>query len=178
MAGHKKASVAWVSEALSGEPNSTVRPREFTAAMDLDFVRVHGPTNQSGVWMVRAEEIEGMSATQIQSYLGLKYAPTEISPVTVSQGAGMRVGRVGPQPQWGAPNPLGVQYELFDIIDTVLLVNVGLVWNKMSDAECWAANSESCAALVRTACRSGGRKIFQCKNKILHWKLERFALQG
>jgi filamentous hemagglutinin len=108
-------NASFVDQGFKAPYLSAVRPREFTAATDLDFVRVHGPINQPGVWMVRAGEIEGMSATNIQSHLGLKYAPTRISPVRVSQGADMRVGRVGPQPQWGAPNPLGVQYELLDI---------------------------------------------------------------
>jgi hypothetical protein len=94
---------------------TAVRPREFTTASDLEFLRVHGPTNQEGVWMVRAGEIEGMSAAEIQTHLGLKYAPTHVSPVLVLRGADMRVGRVGPQPQWGAPSPQGIQYELLDL---------------------------------------------------------------
>ena len=98
---------------------SSVPPREFTTAADLDFVRVHGPTNQEGVWMVRANEIEGMSPVQIKDHLALKYAPTHISPVTVSEGAPMRVGRVGPQVQWNSPSPQGFQYELLDISKAV-----------------------------------------------------------
>lgn len=92
----------------------SVRPREFTTSADMDFVRVHGPTNQEGDWMVRASEIEGMSPVQIKEHLALKYEPTHISTVTVQQGARMRVGRVGPQIQWNVPNPQGVQYELLD----------------------------------------------------------------
>jgi hypothetical protein len=111
----EQANAPFIEQGLKPPYLSTVRPREFTTASDLDFVRVHGPTNQEGVWMVRSSEIDGMSAADIQSHLGLKYAPTQVSPVTVSQGAEMRVGRVGPQPQWSAPSPQGVQYELLDL---------------------------------------------------------------
>jgi hypothetical protein len=111
----EQVNVSFIEQGLKSPYLSTVRPREFTAASELAFVRVHGPTNQEGVWMVRASEIEGMSAAEIQSHLGLKYPPTQVSPVTVLEGAEMRVGRVGPQSQWGAPNPQGVQYELLDL---------------------------------------------------------------
>ena len=111
----EQVNAPFIEQGLKPPYLSTVRPREFTTASDLDFVRVHGPTNQEGVWMVRSSEIDGMSAADIQSHLGLKYAPTQVSPVTVLQGAEMRVGRVGPQPQWSAPSPQGVQYELLDL---------------------------------------------------------------
>jgi hypothetical protein len=85
--------------------------REFDAASDLNFVRVHNANNPRGAWMVRADEIAGMTPTQIQRHLALPEMPTHVQSITVPAGHTLRAGRVGPQPQWGAPNPKATQYQ-------------------------------------------------------------------
>lgn len=40
--------------------------RTFTTAKDLEFVRVSTKDNPIGSWLVRADEISGMTSEQIQ----------------------------------------------------------------------------------------------------------------
>jgi hypothetical protein len=82
----------------------------------MDFVRVHGPLNQQGRFLVRAKEIAGMTPEQIQQHLALPFKPTFISDVAVPAGTRMQMGWVGSQPAFGAPNPHGIQYQLIDSI--------------------------------------------------------------
>jgi len=86
------------------------RVREFEAASDLSFVRVHNASNPRGGWFVRADEIAGMSPQQIQRHLALPAAPTHIQNITVPRGTTLQMGRVGPQPDWGVTTVGGVQY--------------------------------------------------------------------
>ena len=60
---------------------------------------------------MRADEIVGMSPAQIQRHLALPEMPTHVQNITVPAGHTLRTGRVGPQPQWGAPNPSATQYQ-------------------------------------------------------------------
>lgn len=94
------------------------RPRQFTTAAELKFVRVHGPSNQDGGWLVRADEIAGMNAKQIQEHLALKHTPTHISDVTVPAGVEMRVGIAAEQEGFGVSGG-GIQYELLDRAGTM-----------------------------------------------------------
>lgn len=88
-------------------------PRQFTTAAPVEFVRVHGPFNQEGEWVVRAEEIAGMSAKQIREHLALKHAPTHISKVVVPAGKEMRFGYAAAQPEFAVSGG-GVQYQILD----------------------------------------------------------------
>jgi hypothetical protein len=90
--------------------------RRFTTGQDMRFVRVHGAGNQQGAFIVRSEEITGMTAQQIQQHLALPRVPTHISDVHVPPGARIRMGRVARQPAFGVPDPGGIQYELLDQI--------------------------------------------------------------
>ncbi len=83
---------------------------QFEAASDLDFVRVHIDSNPRGGWLVRRDEVVGMTPAQIQQRLALPQVPTQIQSVTVPPGTTLQMGRVGAQPQWGVSNSGGIQY--------------------------------------------------------------------
>jgi len=99
------------------------RALEFEANRSLRFVRVHnngavGPngeklSGQQGGFVVREREVLGLTPAQIQQKLGLKDMPTHITDVIVPEGAAMRLGLVGPQPNFGMQGG-GIQYQLLD----------------------------------------------------------------
>ena len=86
------------------------RARDIELEQERVFVRVHGEGNQARSWMMRAEEIEGLTAEQIQDRFALPELPTYASDVHVPVGTRIRVGRVGAQNGWGAGG--AIQYEL------------------------------------------------------------------
>jgi len=75
-------------------------------------VRVHGEGNKARSWMMRAEEIGGLTPRQIQQKFALPELPTHVSDVHVPAGTRIRVGTVGAQKGWGAGG--GIQYELLE----------------------------------------------------------------
>ena len=65
-------------------------------ATDVDsFVRVHGPDNQARSWMMRPQDVEGLSAQQIAEKFNLPEVPTRISRVDIPPGTPLRAGQVG-----------------------------------------------------------------------------------
>lgn len=118
-----KAITAAEANAGSSYPNTSgygppyksgTRPRSFTTAAEIEFVRLHGPSNQEGHWVVRADEIRGMSPAQIKEHLALKHTPTQMSKVKVPANKEMRVGIAAEQPNFGVSGG-GTQYELRDL---------------------------------------------------------------
>lgn len=98
-------------------PYSGTSVRTFTTESEIAFVRVSTPEFPTGRFLVRADEIAGMSPQQIQQYLALPRVPTHISEVTVPAGTPMQMGRIAPQPDYaGAPGG-GLQYQLRSLID-------------------------------------------------------------
>jgi filamentous hemagglutinin len=79
---------------------------------DRIFLRVHGEGNQARSWMMRPDEISGLSPAQIKERFALPELPEYISEVHVPRGTRLRVGTVGRQPGWGGGG--GTQYELLD----------------------------------------------------------------
>lgn len=90
--------------------------RTFTTTSDIQFVRVSTMDNPVGAFLVRADEITGMSPLQIQQYLALPKVPTQIADVMVPAGTNMQVGRVAAQPLFGVASKGGMQYQLLDQI--------------------------------------------------------------
>ena len=84
--------------------------REFVAGREMRFVRVHGEGNKARSWMMRADEVEGLSAAQIRNKFALPDVPTHISDVHVPAGTKIRAGKVAPQEGWGIGG--AYQYEL------------------------------------------------------------------
>ena len=100
--------------------DSSAQVRQFTTTSMIEgqFVRVYaeGVNNPQGSFLVRASEIRGMTPVQIQQHLALPTVPTHIVDVTIPPGTRMQTGKVAPQPDFGALNKGGTQYELLDRI--------------------------------------------------------------
>lgn len=73
-------------------------------------MRVHGEGNQGGSWMMRKEDIEGLTPRQIKDKFALKDLPKYVSDVYVPKGSRIRAGIVAPQKGWGKGG--AIQYEL------------------------------------------------------------------
>lgn len=69
---------------------------EFRAQADEVFVRVHGEANQARSWMMRAEDIQGLTPEQIRSKFALPELPSFVSEVHVPAGTAVRTGVVNP----------------------------------------------------------------------------------
>jgi len=78
-----------------------------------DFVRVSGPNNIKGDWLVKKAEIEGLTPAQIKDKLSLKYEPTHISDVKVGDGTKMRKGTASEVKEFGT-NGGATQYEILE----------------------------------------------------------------
>lgn len=94
------------------------RPRNINTASDRTFVRVHGDDNQISKWMMRANEVDGLTPIQIKEKFALEFVPKKMTEVNVSAGTNMRVSIAGPQPQWGTSGG-GTQYELLQRISAL-----------------------------------------------------------
>lgn len=112
----KDANASFIEKGWNAPYDSSTQVRQFTTANNVQFVRVHTSNNVGGQFMVRSDEIKGMTPQQIQQHLGLPTVPTHISDVKVPAGTKMQVGTVAPQPDFGAPNKGGTQYQLLDKI--------------------------------------------------------------
>jgi hypothetical protein len=84
--------------------------RDIVTTEDSKFVRVHGEGNQARSWMMREEDIKGLSADQIKDKFALPEKPAYVSDVNVPAGTKIRVGTVGAQEGWGRGG--ATQYEL------------------------------------------------------------------
>ncbi len=96
-------------------PYAGSRVREFQTTQELKFLRVHGNENQARSWIMRTEEIKGLSPKQIQDKYSLPEFPTFVSEVRVPPQTRMRMGKAASQEGWGGGG--GMQYELLDKID-------------------------------------------------------------
>jgi hypothetical protein len=60
------------------------------------FVRVHGPNIAAGNWVMRENDIVGLTGPQIAAKFNIPEVPTALSKVSVPGGVKMRTGIVGP----------------------------------------------------------------------------------
>ncbi|WP_157573144.1 hypothetical protein [Novosphingobium sp. AAP83] len=86
--------------------------KEIITDSDEAFVRVHGKDNQAGSWVMRKEDIEGLSPQQIKDKFALPDLPTQVSDVSVPAGTKLRVGEAGGLPPWGSGG--GMQVEVME----------------------------------------------------------------
>ncbi len=107
-----EANAPFVSKGWSPPYAAGTKVRKFTVAQPTKFVRVHTAGNPTGAFLVRADEIAGMTSAEIKQHLALPSLPTHIRQVTVPAGTPMQVGKVGAQPGFGVPNDGGFQYQL------------------------------------------------------------------
>jgi RHS repeat-associated protein len=59
------------------------------------FVRVHHSDNRLGSWLMKADDVKGLTAAQIKDKFALPAMPTHVTDVHVPSGSPMRVGTVG-----------------------------------------------------------------------------------
>ncbi len=104
-----KANAPYVKKG-DNPPYGGTRAQEIILKQDTVFVRVHGPINQRGVWLMRKKDVEGLTALQIKDKFALPRIPTHISEVNVPAGTKLTVGKVAPQKDWGKGG--STQYEL------------------------------------------------------------------
>ncbi|MEW6516614.1 MAG: TadE family protein [candidate division FCPU426 bacterium] len=105
-----KANTVYISQGKRPPYAFNTEVKEIITGKEEKFVRVHGPNNQASSWIMRKEDIKGLSARQIKDKYALPEIPTQISEVKVPKGTKMRTGIAGPQEGWGKGG--GVQYEL------------------------------------------------------------------
>ncbi|MFD1739550.1 hypothetical protein ACFSCX_24005 [Bacillus salitolerans] len=87
---------------------------EFTTTTDIRFVRVHGSNNRERSWVMKMEEIEGLTPEQIKEKFALPETPHYITDVYIPKGTRMRVGIAG-ENKFGPGG--GIQYELLQRLD-------------------------------------------------------------
>ncbi len=103
------------------EPHSPYRPDAKTFDYEVgpkgeEFVLVY--TDEEGQirrWLVRKEDIAGLSPAEIKDLLALKEEPIFITDVNPPSGTRVRVGGVNPHPEWGGGNAM--QFEILDDLD-------------------------------------------------------------
>lgn len=85
---------------------------EIRLTKKTTFVRVYdGETSgQFGGWMMQAEDIQGLTASQIQDKFALPSTPKYITDVILPEGTVIRKGIVNSLEDWGTGG--GIQYDL------------------------------------------------------------------
>ncbi len=91
------------------------RARDIILDKDRTFVRVHQEGQPGSTWMMRPEEIQGLTPQQIKDKFALPSTPTHISEVKVPAGTKVRIGTAAPQDGWGKGG--GTQYEMERVLD-------------------------------------------------------------
>lgn len=88
------------------------RAREIILQSPKSFVRVHGDDNKARSWIMRAEDVKGLTAQQIKDKFAIPELPKYISDVDVPAGTRLRVGKVREHDVWGEGG--ATQFELKD----------------------------------------------------------------
>ena len=94
------------------KPGTVVKELELTE--NTKFVRVYdnepGGSGMYGGWVMKAEDIAGLTPTEIQDKFALPSTPKYVCDVELDAGTHIRVGEVNPLDGWG--NGGGTQYDL------------------------------------------------------------------
>lgn len=90
---------------------------EFEHTSSTQYIRVfaNGTTSPQGKWLMKYNDIVGLTPAQIQAKFALPYTPTHYVTVNVPANTKMCVGMVGPN--YGFTDNLGIQFELLQTID-------------------------------------------------------------
>ena len=85
---------------------------KFTLSNSEQYVRVYNPNynNMSGRWIMRLEDIQGLTAQQIKDKFALENLPTYICDVNISTGTQLHTGIAEGITGWG--NGGGLQYDI------------------------------------------------------------------
>ena len=112
----EEANAPFLAKGWGAPYDAGSQVRTFTTTSEIQFVRVSTVDNPQGAFLVRADEVAGMTPQQIQQYLALPKIPTQIADVTVPAGTNMQVGQVAAQPNFGVASKGGIQYQLLNPI--------------------------------------------------------------
>ncbi|WP_170875545.1 hypothetical protein, partial [Leptospira alexanderi] len=77
---------------------------EIVTSESIKAVRFFNKDNPYGGFLALPGDVAGKSASDIQKILGLPKAPSYRMDVEIPAGTRILYGKVGPQPNWGAPN--------------------------------------------------------------------------
>jgi hypothetical protein len=81
----------------------------------------------AGGWVMKAEEIQGLTPQQIQNKFALPEVPKYVCDVNIPSGTTIRCGIAGPQPEFGGLGG-GVQFDLMQqLIDIERFTNPRLL---------------------------------------------------
>ncbi|MES2649395.1 MAG: RHS repeat-associated core domain-containing protein [Bacteroidota bacterium] len=89
---------------------TTLGEFEITSKLN-NIVRLSGAKNIQGGWFTTMHEIKGLTPAQMKDKFSLKYEPTQMTPVTLTEGSTLRVGTAAPVSAFNA-NGGGFQIEL------------------------------------------------------------------
>lgn len=86
--------------------------QEIELIEDTTFVRVYdgNVSGQYGGWLMKSEDIAGLSPIQIRDKFALPAIPEYVTDVTIPAGTRIRVGEVNPLEGWGSGG--GIQIDL------------------------------------------------------------------
>jgi hypothetical protein len=68
----------------------------YSSPQPQHFLRVHDVDNKSGRWLVRQQDIAGLTPLEVKNKLNIPNIPTYFSEVAVPPGVKLRKGRIGP----------------------------------------------------------------------------------
>ena len=108
----------WFTEHVGSSYRPPYRPgslvREILITEDTTFIRVYdnlpGGSGQRGSWIMRGEDIEGLSPLEIKTLFSLPNEPVFICEVTIPAGTHLRMGIANEIDGWGVGG--GIQYDL------------------------------------------------------------------
>ena len=88
----------WAARGYKSPYKTRTVVQNITLTEDTKFVRVYDGVNSSleGGWVMRAEDIKGLTPKQIQAKFALEYEPKYIGEVELKAGDTIRLGEVGP----------------------------------------------------------------------------------
>ena len=96
-------------------PSTADGYKKIELTEDTEFVRFFNPSKKGraeGSWMMRWDDVKGLSPRQIKNKFALEFEPTHIAKVSVPKGAKMRKSIAGPIENWGEGG--GLQYYLLN----------------------------------------------------------------
>lgn len=107
----------WVKKGYTDQPvanNTTVYNVE---AGNYHYVRTYNTNwdNYNGKWIMRAEDIEGLSAKEIAEKYAMPAPPDMICDVEMPNDTPLEVSVVGEQPNWNASAGGNTQYGIKDV---------------------------------------------------------------
>lgn len=94
----ESVNVWWEARGYESPYKEKTVVQNITLTEDTKFVRVYDGINSNleGGWVMRAEDIKGLTPKEIQAKFALEYEPKFIGEVELKAGDTVRLGEVGP----------------------------------------------------------------------------------